>query len=397
MNTIELSIMSRGPSTAADLHRLLEPFEKSHHVHVEIQVLTWDTAWAELVKMALYGHGPAISEVGSTWIGNLVAMNALRPFAPGELMALGGADAFLAPAWRSGALANAAIMWAIPWLADTRILYYRRDWLARAGIAEDTAFASPAQTDDTLRRLRESGVAQPWAMATRATPNTLHNLSSWVWGAGGDFIDSTGQAVSFHQPAALAGLKAYFDLRRYLTPATADLASGDSNALFREGKVGVILSGPWVSYALGRGEALPEVLDNVGAALPPGPPFVGGSHLVVWKNAADARLAVELIHQLTGHALQANYPSLTTGLLPTRLSALEAVMVHPAHAQLTAALRAGRSFPTLLRWGLVEDKLVNVLGEIWAELKAQPATDLDALLHKKFDLLARRLEAILKQ
>src|SRR5262245_30622213 len=100
MLELELSVMSRGPETASRLQKVLAPFQTRHRAHIHLKVLTWEAGWAELVKTALYGHGPDISEIVSTWVGNLVGMNALRPFAPAETASLGGESAFLRSAWQ---------------------------------------------------------------------------------------------------------------------------------------------------------------------------------------------------------------------------------------------------------------------------------------------------------
>ena len=55
---------------------------------------------------------------------------------------------------------NAALtLWAAPWLADTRIICYRRDLFEQAGVDAATAFQSPAQLENALQRLRDHGVS----------------------------------------------------------------------------------------------------------------------------------------------------------------------------------------------------------------------------------------------
>lgn len=400
MLELELSIMSRGPQTAQRVQQLLAPFAARHRVQIHLNVLNWDTGWAELVKTALYGHGPDISEIGSTWVGNLMGMNALRPFASAEVAALGGEAAFLRSAWQSGQVGGGSQLWAVPWLADTRVIYYRRDWLARAGLDEKDAFSTATQLEQTLAKLVLTGVAHPWAVPTLPTLNTLHNVVSWVWGAGGDFVSNTGRQVLFHQPAAVAGLCAYYDLHRYLAGPTGRIGPDESNLLFRQGIAGVILSGPWtMNRLLNASESDAEVRANFGVALPPGDSFVGGSHLIIWKHTHQARLALELIQYLTSQATQSTYIQMDPELLPVRYDALEAspLAQHPGYHLLSTGARFGRSFPSLPRWGLVEDKLASVLNDIWADLHANAALDLDAHLRRKLDPLAKRLEYTLQQ
>ncbi len=96
MDEITLSIMSRGVDTATVMQKLLEPFQQKHHVQVHLRLLNWESAWSDLVKVALYNYGPDVSEIGTTWVGNLIAMNGLRPYSRSEISAMGGAARFLA-------------------------------------------------------------------------------------------------------------------------------------------------------------------------------------------------------------------------------------------------------------------------------------------------------------
>src|SRR3972149_4357733 len=107
---LEFSVMADSPS---GIQPLLDQFETERQVHVRLRRLTWDTAWSDLVKVGLYGDGPDVSEIGSTWLGDLVAMNALRPFEEQELAALGGPGDFLPSTWNGGGVGNQPPRWGV--------------------------------------------------------------------------------------------------------------------------------------------------------------------------------------------------------------------------------------------------------------------------------------------
>jgi multiple sugar transport system substrate-binding protein len=161
MTDIELSLMSN-VYTADSLERSLQELASQTGVKYHSQFLTWGNAWTELVRVALYGHGPDVSEIGTTWVGDLVGMNSLHPFSHAEIDTIGGADTYLKGAWQSGLVGQDNQVWSIPWLADTRLIYYRRDLLAKAGISEAGAFASHAAIKDTLQKLVDFGVCRCW-------------------------------------------------------------------------------------------------------------------------------------------------------------------------------------------------------------------------------------------
>lgn len=396
MDTIELSVMSYDFSTGG-LQEVLAEFEARHHVQVQITQLPWETSWTQIVKYALYGDAPAVSEVGSTWVASLASMNALRPFTDQELSSLGGESTFLAAAWHSGRSLNDPTMWAIPWLAETRVIFYWRDLLQKAGINEQTAFQTAANLAQTLERLHASGVASPWCVPTQPTLTTFHNVASWIWGAGGDFLDQTGYRVIFHRDAARAGLRAYYDLYRFLPPDHRSLDASISDDMFFVGQAAATLSGPWL---LSEHPLTPEVAAQIGVALPPGVPLVSESHLVIWRRASlrQEHLAVELVRFLTGRQAQLKC-SQQVGLLPIRLDALAEPPFSndPLYQVMSRGLRTGRSFPALRLWGLLEDKLTPALGNIWYRVLSAAHPDVDALIWAELEPLAQRLDRTLQQ
>jgi multiple sugar transport system substrate-binding protein len=395
MAELELSIMSRGTTTTADLKPLLDEFEAQNRIHVRLRVLAWDTAWAELLKVALYQHGPDVSEIGSTWLGSYVGMDALRPLADHEVATIGGASVFVPSAWQSGSLADPLlgkpVQWAIPWWADTRLLYYRRDILGQAGIEEQTAFQDTAQLAHTVASLQAAGVSVPWVVPTHQARMTIHNVAGWVWGAGGRFVSDDGKQIRFHEPEARSGIRAYFEMARYLALSARDLDDTQSEALFAQGQAAVTISGPWLLQLTS-----PQVAADVGITLPPGVPFVGGSHLVCWKHAVHDEAVIKLIRFLTSWRVQATLGQ-RSGLLPSRLDVLSnpPFADHPLYRIATQGLERGRSFPSFTLWGLVEDKLNEVLSQLWADLLANPGLDLGQTIAERLASAAQRLDLTL--
>lgn len=280
-------------------------------------------------------------------------------------------------------------MLAVPWLADVRILFYRRDILKRAGIDEQVAFQTPETLEQTLAQLRASGVNIPWVVPTQHSWRTVHNAASWVWGAGGDLLSADGKRILFNQPKALAGFRAYFALGRYLADEARGLTDTESDTLFQAGKAAVTVSGPWLLAMP------PELVAKVGITSPPGIPFVGGSHLVVWKYRRLASEAVQLVQFLTSlHFQQSCKPG---GLLPVRLKALDAFNMSSAEMgkYLQQSLTKGRSFPSVPLWEVIEARLADTLAATWREALKAPDSNWDAILDDRLNRLAQRLSLTL--
>jgi multiple sugar transport system substrate-binding protein len=248
--------------------------------------------------------------------------------------------------------------------------------------------------DQTLARLRNGGAAIPWVVPTRRTWMTLHNVAAWVWGHGGDFISPDGRQPLFNEPQARAGLKAYFALACHLAEDARSLNAFQSDELFWTGKAAVTLSGPWL---LQEPAIDPALIATTGLVLPPGVPFVGGSHLMIWKHTWRAPQAVELVRFLTGLEFQRTYAQ-RTGLLPVRLEALSSP-ISPSKApseHLARGLMEGRAFRPVPLWGLVEEKLVTAMAAIWEDVLSSAQPDLDAILDHHLAPLGHRLNWTLR-
>ena len=203
MEEIEFSVFDHGAEPIALLRSLLAEFEAKQRIHVRLSVLPFEGAWPAMVRMALYEDGADVSAVGTSWVGDFVRMNALRPYSDAEVRALGNAASFLKASWQSAVLPDerGLTVWAAPWLADARIVCYRRDLLEQAGVDAATAFQSPVQLENTLQRLHDQGLHTPVVFPTQQSQLALHNLASWIWNAGGDFLDERDGSLALDRTA----------------------------------------------------------------------------------------------------------------------------------------------------------------------------------------------------
>ncbi len=386
---LEFSIQAR---SAEQIQPLLDEFEAQQHIRVKVRLLSWDTAWSDLVKVALYSDGPDVSEIGSTWLGDLVAMNALHAFTSDEIAFLGKAANFMPAAWQGCHLTGQPELWAIPWFVGVRLLFYRRHLLQAAEIDEATAFQNADQMALTLRHLQERSIGVPWTAPTGLTHTTLLNVCSWVWGEGGDFMTPDGKRTQFAEPPALAGFGKYFALGRYIPAQVRHLnALQPDDQFLSDPDTAVTISGPWLFEFLAG-----QQREEIHVALPPGRTFVGGSHLAVWKHTRKRDAALKLVHFLTQKEAQVAYAQ-RIGLLPAQVAALAS----PPYAtdplwQVTASgVQGGRGFLITRVWGLIEDRLTNELAALWKEVLAQPDLPLESLLIKRLEPLAKRLDLVL--
>ncbi len=379
------------------MRSLLARFERERYIHVNLEVIPWSGAWARMVQIALYNDGPAVSEIGSSWVSDMVMMNALRPFSEKEIERLGGQAGYLPASWHSvrigqGSENDGAVAWAVPWLADARLLYYRKDSFAYAGLEGRETFTDPAGLEACLQALQDSGLEIPLALPTRNSRVNLHFLAGWLWAEGADFLTPDGKMAIFDSPAALEGMAKFFRLGRFLVPQARRLNDEQSDELFWRGRAALAFSGPWLFDYPGM---IPVLKEQVAVAVPPGVPFVGGFHLVIWKYSRQAELALELIHYLAGpEPPEELFPAF---LLPARLDVLahSRFADHPVYRVMAQALRAGHSFPVTWLWGMLENRLYESLQFLWEQAFTASEAGFRDFLETQIHALAQRINTTL--
>lgn len=398
METLEFSIFDHGAEAVEQMRSVLNRFEREQGIRIHLEVIPWQEAWTRLVQIALYGDGPAVSEIGSSWLSDMVMMNALRPFGAQEVNEFGGEASFLPASWQSvraiqNPLNGDAFCWAIPWIADTRLIYYRKDVLSQAGQPWRQAFGNHADLVNCLQALQNSGVEIPLTMPTYKSRINLHFLASWVWGGGGDFLSQDGQQVIFNSPQALDGMEKFFRLACFLPAAARRLGDTQSDLLFLQGQAALAMSGPWLfDYP----ETQATLQEQFAVAMPPGVPFVGGFHLVIWKHTRQEKAALKLIEYLAGpHLPEELFPAFS---FPARLDVLSHSRFadHPIYGVVSMAMRAGRSFPTTWMWGMIENRLFETLHILWERFWTEPEANFHSMLEEHISRLVERINFTLQ-
>lgn len=147
-------------------------------------------------------------------------------------------------------------------------------------------------------------------------------------GYGAKFLNDEGKC-GFDSPEFRDALSYYTNL--YLVdkvspPDTPTYTGPQVQNLFQDGKVAMIVSGPWVYKALQ--EAKVDWLDQVGIAeIPAGPKgkfgFLGGWPLVLWKNSQNKDAAFKWIRFATDPDGYLPQLAEASGLLPGRKSIVD--------------------------------------------------------------------------
>jgi multiple sugar transport system substrate-binding protein len=394
MDEIELSSMisSYNPEEFPSI----KEFEARSRIKVRQNRLLWSNAWQELLQVALYFKGPDVSEIGTTWLGSLMGMEALRPFSPLEVKSLGGAPAFSSASWESCHEPGETQILAIPWYLDLRLIYYRRDLLHKAGVDESTAFLTSENLLDTMQRLKSSGFSSPLAMDILGeSPRVVHNIASWIWESGGDFRSHDGRQVKLKETKTLEAIVSYYKLGQFLAPGTFGLEETFANQAFADGRAAAIISSErfYLSLKAGRTQLKPEIFENLGVAPLLSIPYLGGANLVIWRHTIHDRSAIELINFLT-NPLSLKAISEQYMVIPARTEVLKDLPLaeDPYYSVFQRAIMSGRVIPGFYRWAGVENRLNVTFHQLWSDLLANPDINPEDEVPRRVIDMANRLE-----
>lgn len=376
--------------------KVLEGFRKAHPaIKLKVQGIPWNAAHDKLLTAYAGGVTPDVCQLGTTWVTELSSLGALAPLATHVK-----ADATLAPgdffagAWQNN-LADGEV-WAIPWYVDTRVLFYRKDLLARAGFAEP-----PATWEAFLAQAKAlSGPGKTGAFLP-ANPGGDPIPLYMAWQQGADLIDMASLTGRASQPAFTRAVDFY--VRCFTEGAAPREAGGLTNfyQAFAAGDVAMFVSGPWNVGALR--EKMPELAGKWAVARLPatragGPrtSVAGGSALAVFKRSRRQDEAWALISYLARPEVQREFHALT-GDLPARKSAWRGqALEDPVAKAFYAQMQDARPVAAVPEWELLATKLgAWVERAVYGELTVEAAMrgldgDIDRALEKRRWLASRR-------
>jgi len=392
---------------------LVREFERAHPgVRVRLQQIPFSAAHEKLLTAVVGDATPDVAQLGNTWLAEFAALRALEPLDArlARSAAVDRADYFPG-AWATNVVDGRTV--GVPWYVDTRLLFYRSDLLARAGVPR--APESWAEWADAMRRVRR---VQPPGGAPALLPvNEFEPPLIVMLQSGAPLLRDGDTRGNFRDPRVRAAFAWYVGLyREGLAPAIATTQVSNIAQEVGAGRYAMYVTGPWnvADFRLwmpdtGRVDPLGPTRPRWATAPMPGPTgaasgtsLAGGSSLVLFRgrghdDPARRALAWQLVEFLSTPAAQARFARLS-GDLPARESAWAAagLLADPKVVPFLAQLRRLTPLPRVPEWELIATRVTEAVDRaargtatIDVALGALDA-EVDAVLEKRRWLLARR-------
>jgi multiple sugar transport system substrate-binding protein len=379
---------------------LVRDFEREHpNVRVDVQQIPWTAAHEKLLTGFVGESTPDIAQLGNTWVPEFVALEALEPLSPwlARSASLAPTD-FFAGIWDTNVIDGEP--YGVPWYVDTRVLFYRRDLLERAGVRKvpetwDEWLASM----EAIKRLMGEDRYAIFLPTNEYTQPIVFGLQ-----AGSTLLRDHDTRGDFSGPEYRRAFDFYMEIfRRDLAPPISNNQISNMYQEFARGYFSMVITGPWNIGEFER--RLPPELQSAWATAPlPGPTgpasgvsVAGGSSLVVFRASRHKAEAWQLIEFLSRPEQQLRFLALT-GDLPARVEAWEdsALTANPRLHAFATQLARTVATPKVPEWEQIAIRLQDQV-EVAVRGAAPPDSALaqldrivDRILEKRRWLLAHR-------
>lgn len=300
--------------------KLLPAFERAHpDIRVKVQQLPLTAAHQKLLTAFAGNSTPDLSQLGNTWLPELAALHALEPLQTRvDRSAVVQPHDYFASIWATNVIDGT--LYGVPWYVDTRLLFYRRDLLEKAG------FDAPPRSWVEWRRMLAALSDPPRHRYGILLPtNEYEQLMSLALQQPEPLLRDGGRYGNFESAGFKRALGFYVDtFRLRQAPAITNVEAGNPWTEFGRGVYAFYLSGPWnIGEFRSR---LPATQQDDWATAPlPGPDgagigVAGGSSLVIFRASKHKDAAWQLIEYLSQPAVQQQFYDLLGDMPPRRSS-----------------------------------------------------------------------------
>ena len=339
---------------------LVKGFATSTNIKVNVDAIPWDSVNEKLTTAVASGNGPDVMQIGLSLLPTFINSGALADLSGSIGSYPNLASANFLDAVSADKLNPAGKVLSLPWISDTRVLFYRTDILAAQGLA------TPPTTWDQMKEYATK-------LAARAGDDTYgYYIPQWdaplpiqfTWQAGGSVVDASGK-VGLDTPEFKQAVDYYLSFyRNNLVPTASDF---DQTQGFISGAAPMLISGPYLAKAVT--DQAPELAGKWGVTTLPraknGTALFAGSNLGVFSKSTNVDASVKLLNYLAEPATQLNWYKIN-GELPTVKSALSdpSLAGDPLVQVYVKQLADAKLLPIVPAWDQAGQKILAALNDI---------------------------------
>ncbi|MDX2727745.1 MULTISPECIES: extracellular solute-binding protein [Streptomyces] len=296
--------------------KIAEDFEKQHpKVDVKYVNVPFGEAQNKFKNAAQSGSGaPDVIRSEVAWTPEFADLGYLAPL--DGTPALQKADDFLKQAAASTKYNGKT--YAVPQVIDSMGIFYNKKIFKEAGVEVPT-------TVDQLKTVSKKIKEKTGKTGLYLRGDDAYWFLSFLYGEGGDLVDASSKSVTVDNPEGVKAMKVVKDLVDS-GAAKTDATDGWENmqSSFKDGKVAMIINGPWAVADTYAGKEFKDKANLGVAPVPAGSAAQGapqgGHNLAVYAGSKNLDASYAFVDYMTSTKTQAQVTK-ELNLLPTRTSA----------------------------------------------------------------------------
>lgn len=300
------------------LPKMAEAFTKETGIEVKVQAIPWVSAHDKLLTAVASKNGPDVLQMGTTWMPEFQAAGALADL--GDYM--DKYETMKPENFFEGSVETTKFddkYYAVPWAAETRVLFYRTDVLASVGYKE--APKTWEELEDAAEKLSKRG-ENMYGLNVDAKEQSLGFMFARQ---NGSTIFSDDGKPEFNKPEFVEAVSYLNNLIQKGYAPKQDLGMDISQTFSGDAIVPMFISGPWMVKAVN------ETVKGIDgkwatAVLPKGKvsnqSSLGGSNLTIFEHSKNKDKAAQFIDFMSRKESQLKWLEMTNAM-PTVKTAWE--------------------------------------------------------------------------
>jgi len=304
--TIEWWQFWTDPGIKPTIESMVQEFEKQNPgIKVKLTDLTWANGHEKLAIAFASGSAPDVVELGSDWIAQFADNGKLADLSEHIASDSNGYDGWSLAKYQGK-------VYARPWILGTRVVFFNKDLLRRAGFDPE---AVPVSFDDLMAQAKAVSKLgrniYGWGSNTAEKHRLYKKYLPFLWSYNGEILSDDGKYCVLASNRAVDALKYYKELHDSCGYVADQRGIEDA---FLAGRVGFVMSGDWLLKRIyqekpnlnfattlmpGRNPWTPTGAMVAGMAARsdpfPGRSFLGGEFLAVSASSSHRPEAFKLI------------------------------------------------------------------------------------------------------
>lgn len=300
------------------LPKIAKDFTKETGIEVKVQAIPWASAHDKLLTAVASKNGPDVLQMGTTWMPEFQEAGALADLS--EYM--DKYETMKPENFFEGSVETTTFddkYYAVPWAAETRVLFYRTDILASVGYKE--APKTWEELEDAAKKLSERG-KDMYGLNVDTKEQTL----GFMFARQNDsMLFSDDGKPEFNQSEFVGAVSYLNDLIQKGYSPKQDLGMDVSQTFSGDAIVPMFISGPWMVKAVND---TVKGIDGkwATAVLPKGKvnneSSLGGSNLTIFEHSKNKDKAAQFIDFMSRKETQLKWLEMTNAM-PTVKAAWE--------------------------------------------------------------------------